>query len=509
MISLVLALLSPALAASPVIDGDDPVRILLDQEQRYQPGDRVLVQIETGQTGHLLVLQLSPEGRVRVLFPLSPGDDASVRGGRRYQVRDASSEQSFLTDRAGVGLIYAAISEAPYQLAAFSYENEWDQAVLAIDRATKNPETDLTALVQRMSGPKGFDYDLVSYTVVGPIAVDVESPAWWTPSDTEVIYGEPDCFGCGYWGPGGVYVGIGFGIGWPWLYPWSPYPNGWPYGSYYGGYYPYYPGYYPPSYPGYYPPHYPPGGGYASPWIVGRPRGYQVDPGGPIEPRARGTNVAQAGAPSTEGVTAMAPARRARGGESRGTTPSDGGTVAPKSQPAGTSNGGSAKQPSSSSGSKPSAPATTRARPRGTRSGGDLQAAAAPSRAVTSPPARTTRQWTRQAEWRASRDLAPASPASPRARASGRQLAGGPPPAVAASRSPQARRVTPTSASPRSGPDGRFALGGARSRPQSGSVSPAKAPASVGRSSAPARAPSGGGNARSPSGGGGRARSRP
>ena len=75
------------LAASMIAtDPPAPVSIALNQNGRYLPGSGVQVTVHAGSDGYLLVLNADPDGRVRVLFPLDPTDDAYVKGGRKYQL---------------------------------------------------------------------------------------------------------------------------------------------------------------------------------------------------------------------------------------------------------------------------------------------------------------------------------------------------------------------------------------------------------------------------------------
>lgn len=72
-----------------------PIRLWMNSDRRYRPGDRVRLQVDAEADGYLLVLNYDTEGRVRVLFPLDPRDDAMVRAGRRYEVRDADAQEAF------------------------------------------------------------------------------------------------------------------------------------------------------------------------------------------------------------------------------------------------------------------------------------------------------------------------------------------------------------------------------------------------------------------------------
>ena len=396
-LSLLFALL-PTVEAVPVAPAADPViRLTINNDRRFLPGDPVRVRVETGRAGHLLVLHYTPAGDVKVLFPIAPADFAAVQAGRRYEIRDESTAQSFLAAGRGPGLILSVLAEDPFRLESFTAGGEWDAGALAIPRDSRDPESDLVALVQRMASPKGFDYDALDYAVFGPVAsddADVEVPAWWSPTYV-MAGGWGDCFGCGYWGPGGVLIGVNIGWGWGWGGYYPPYYTGWPCCGYgwagYGYGYGYgwdYGGYYPPYYPPYYPGwggghgHYGPGAA-----IIGRPRGYNVIPldqeGG--RPRSGVGSTRTAG--ERGAMPNAPPARRARGGGSGGGARPDGGNEGANPSQGGKSGGGSKPN----AGGQPREP--QRARPRGSRPpADDLRIANDQS---ARPESRTQQGWVR------------------------------------------------------------------------------------------------------------------
>jgi len=257
MTNLVLALLAlTGPSADPAPAEAPPLKISINNNRGFRPGEAVKVQVETGKTGYLLVLHFSPGGQLSVLFPVGPGDDALVQADRRYEVRDGSGSVSFVASGSGPGLIYSALSEDPWQLEGVNLNGAWDYATLTIARDTKDPEADITALVQRLSTARGFDYDVLDYAVFGDRGGDASPPpSWWSPAYYDGYSG--DCY-CGF--GSAIYVGFGFNwgyAGWPWAWGF------WPYASHYG--YGYYPGYGYPGY-GYYPSYW---GGYPGGWGPG------------------------------------------------------------------------------------------------------------------------------------------------------------------------------------------------------------------------------------------------
>src|SRR5712692_7086524 len=77
---LLLAPPAPSPAAGTAVRGDDPpVKVWLDQDN-YRRGDKAHVNVRLAEDGYVVVLRADADRRVRVLFPLDPGDDTFVRG---------------------------------------------------------------------------------------------------------------------------------------------------------------------------------------------------------------------------------------------------------------------------------------------------------------------------------------------------------------------------------------------------------------------------------------------
>ncbi|HXJ29232.1 MAG TPA: DUF4384 domain-containing protein, partial [Gemmatimonadales bacterium] len=90
---------SPAVALRTTAQADDPpVRISLNSGGYYYQGDRAKVRVRVADDGYLLVLRADADGRVRVLFPLDPGDDDFVRGGHEFELRGRGDRESFFVD---------------------------------------------------------------------------------------------------------------------------------------------------------------------------------------------------------------------------------------------------------------------------------------------------------------------------------------------------------------------------------------------------------------------------
>ncbi|HEX6534586.1 MAG TPA: DUF4384 domain-containing protein [Gemmatimonadaceae bacterium] len=174
---------------------DPPVRVSLDHK-RYDRGDRARVTVRARDDGYLLVLHLDPDGRLRVLFPLDPGDDDFVRGGETYEIRGRGDREAFTVEApSGGGTVYAAWSADPFRFDDFVLGDHWDYRVLGDSALPSDPEVGLTNLVQRMSAGH-FEYDLTSYDVRREVAY--AEPAYYA---TPVVYSPfayDACYGAFY-----------------------------------------------------------------------------------------------------------------------------------------------------------------------------------------------------------------------------------------------------------------------------------------------------------------------
>ena len=246
---------SARLVGEPVEIGSDApaIRLWLNNNRQFREGEEAQVQVEARDDGYLVVVNYDAAGRIRILFPLEPGDDNFVRGGRRYEIRGRGDRESFVVDREGDGLVYAAVSADPFRFDEFESASNWDYTRLQIDRDSPDPEADISDLLQRISSDRGFDYDVLSYRVYGyrgyqtaytwyPSYYDDFNCGWWT---------RPSLFGCRYWPVGGWYYGYN-----SWYYPYGGY------GGYGGGWW----------YPGRIVYH----GNRNWPVVVGRPRRYTI-----------------------------------------------------------------------------------------------------------------------------------------------------------------------------------------------------------------------------------------
>ena len=260
---MIAALLLPLLAlgtsgptAVPNPGGDDPaIQVWISNDRRFLPGDRAKVQVRTREDGYLLVLHADPSGHLRVLFPLDPGDDDFVRGGRKYEIKGRGGRESFTVDNdRGQGTVYAAVSHDPFRFDQFVLGDHWDYRNLAPQRLSSDPEQDLNELVRRMVD-NSFDYDVLTYEVLERVVYASEYAPGYNNYYDDCSYS----YFCGrsyYGSPYSLSIGLFFG---------RPYYRRSFYDPFYAGYSPYYdPFFYDPYYyrPYNYRPYYYPTYGY-------------------------------------------------------------------------------------------------------------------------------------------------------------------------------------------------------------------------------------------------------
>jgi len=170
---LVLSVLAPPALRDP------PIKIKLSDDV-YLRGERARVKVKTTGNGYLLVLRADAQGRIRVLFPHEPGDDAGIRGGHEVEIRGRGNREAFTVDDAdGSGKILAAVSNQPFRTDSFARAGHWDYRALAGDDSAADPEATLLAVVDQMAAGH-FDYDVVTYTVTAhpPLRRSLWGPGW-------------------------------------------------------------------------------------------------------------------------------------------------------------------------------------------------------------------------------------------------------------------------------------------------------------------------------------------
>ena len=171
---LVLGLLHLTLPAAAAQAHDSSPRHSLgsisvwsDTEQPYRRGAGARVYVRTREPGHVTVLRVDTDGRIRTIFPREPWGSTYVRGGRTMALTpDPRHRYSFaVDDDPGVGYVFAVISPVPFQYQEVTRGDYWDFRVIDDGRIQGDPYVALTDLARRIAPRGNFRYDIAPYYV--------------------------------------------------------------------------------------------------------------------------------------------------------------------------------------------------------------------------------------------------------------------------------------------------------------------------------------------------------
>ncbi len=208
--SVTLAWVAPVDALA--LQQEPTVRIWTDKGPTVKTGDRVRLYVETIEDGYLLVVHAEPDGRIRFLYPLDPYRDNFVRAGRSVEIRGRGDREAIrVYHDGGFGTVYAAFFRDPFEYRDFIFGDHWDYRALESYRLDdeRDPEAELTAIVQHVAGQTFFEYDLINYGVGQAVAAERQT-----------------------------YVSVGLGYGYPY------YGSAFSFGISFGNTYPYHRRYY-------------------------------------------------------------------------------------------------------------------------------------------------------------------------------------------------------------------------------------------------------------------------
>jgi hypothetical protein len=167
-VSLMLLAAALPIVTSPKVAAaadDPPIRVWFNSSGNYAPGDRAKVYAKSDRNGYLLVLRADNAGRVRVLFPLEPGDPQQITGRKKYELKGRGGREAFVADE-GLGTVLAAVSSTPFQLDHFVQNGRWDLRALSNPLVREDVEWGLLDLVKRMSpSSQPFEFDVATYVV--------------------------------------------------------------------------------------------------------------------------------------------------------------------------------------------------------------------------------------------------------------------------------------------------------------------------------------------------------
>jgi hypothetical protein len=138
--------------------GDDP----------FHTGEDARVYLRADRDAYVALFRVDTDGRVRVLFPRDPWDDAFIRAGREFAVEGDHGDDAFeIDDYPGVGYVFAVASADPFDFDAITSADHWDYRAIADGRVRGDPYVALTDLAERIvpQGSDDWDYDMAPYYV--------------------------------------------------------------------------------------------------------------------------------------------------------------------------------------------------------------------------------------------------------------------------------------------------------------------------------------------------------
>jgi hypothetical protein len=102
------------------------VELWVSGDNLFRRGDRARVYFRTDEDAYVTIVRIDTDGRVDILFPEDPYDNAEVRGGHTYRVYGHGHESFVINDYPGMGYIFAIASWEPFDYDRVSRGRHWD-----------------------------------------------------------------------------------------------------------------------------------------------------------------------------------------------------------------------------------------------------------------------------------------------------------------------------------------------------------------------------------------------
>jgi len=216
----------PAPAPAKPASTEPPVKVWLSDKGDYFFGQSAKVYAKSAENGYLVVLLADTRGRVRVLFPLDPNGDQSLKAGKKVEIKGRGNREAFVVGDSGHGIVFAAFSKSRFDLEKFVQRGHWDYRALddyLRDNADRDPEAGLMDMVEQMQPAEHYNYDVANYEVIDPRYNRYGHGRGWGPYGpgprVAVGFGLVRPFwGRGYYGGfyDPFYAPFGFGPRWWW-----------------------------------------------------------------------------------------------------------------------------------------------------------------------------------------------------------------------------------------------------------------------------------------------------
>jgi hypothetical protein len=142
------------------------VELWVSGDNLFRRGDRARVYFRTEEDAFVTIVRIDTDGRVDILFPEDPYDNAEVRGGHTYRVYGHGHESFMINDYPGLGYIFAIASWEPFDYERVSQGRHWDYRY-AGGRVHRDPYTaarDFAELL--LEDTRGaYSFDVAEYHV--------------------------------------------------------------------------------------------------------------------------------------------------------------------------------------------------------------------------------------------------------------------------------------------------------------------------------------------------------
>lgn len=150
--------------------GDPGVRVWVS-DSLYQVGAGARVYVKLREPGYLVVLHIDAMGRIRVLYPAAPDDQAVVPADAPFEVAGTSDNTTFRVETRGRGTLLAARTLYPFAFEPLRRGARWDYAEsLLLQPSAGNPFAALLDIADRVADGQPYDYDVTAYGTPGAVA---------------------------------------------------------------------------------------------------------------------------------------------------------------------------------------------------------------------------------------------------------------------------------------------------------------------------------------------------
>ncbi|MFN2400115.1 MAG: DUF4384 domain-containing protein [Gemmatimonadaceae bacterium] len=152
---------------SRVFDRTPEVQVWLSGDRVFRQGDRVRAYVRAEDGAYVMVFRVDTEGRITVLYPADPRDDAFMRQGETRLASRRGRESFYVDDEyTGLGYVFAIASNEPFRTGHISSQGGWEYSHIG-DRTRSEPFTAMHDFARQMLSDPQSDYalDYVHYSV--------------------------------------------------------------------------------------------------------------------------------------------------------------------------------------------------------------------------------------------------------------------------------------------------------------------------------------------------------